>query len=154
METKTRIVVSSDHLGISLRRAIAGHLEQRGCVVDDIGPQSEEMTDYPIWGEKAARAVQSGNARFGIVICGTGVGISLAANRVRDIRCVVCSEPYTAKLSRQHNDTNMLALGARVVGQGLALAIVDAFLDAEYEGGRHANRIAMLEAIEPTTKPL
>ena len=90
----------------------------------------------------------AGGADFGIVICGTGFGISLAANKLKGIRCVVCSEPYTARLSRQHNNANMLAFGARVVGEDLALMIVDAFLDAEFEGGRHANRVAMIGDIE------
>ena len=148
MSDKTRIVITSDHTAIDLRRAVAAHLEARGCVVEDVGPVTTESTDYPKWGEKAARVVLAGGADLGIAICGTGFGISLAANKLAGIRCVVCSEPYTAKLSRQHNNANMLAFGARVVGQDLALMIVDAFLDAEFEGGRHANRIAKLMAIE------
>ncbi len=99
-------------------------------------------------GEKAARVVLAGEARFGIAICGTGFGISLAANKIAGIRCVVCSEPYTAKLSRLHNNANMLAFGARVVGQDLALMIVDEFLAAEFEGGRHARRIDQVTELE------
>ena len=144
----TRIVISSDHVGLGLRKAVAAHLEARGCVVEDVGPTSDARTDYPKWGEAAARIVRDGGADFGIVICGTGFGISLAANKLKGIRCVVCSEPYTARLSRQHNNANMLAFGARVVGEDLALMIVDAFLDAEFEGGRHANRVAMIGDIE------
>lgn len=148
MTEKTKIVISSDHVGVGLRRAVIAHLEKRGYEVEDVGPQSTERTDYPVWGEKAARIVQAGGAKYGIIICGTGVGISLAANKLKGIRCVVCSEPYSAQLSRQHNNTNMLAFGARVVGEDLALMIVDAFLDAEFEGGRHARRVGMIGDIE------
>jgi ribose 5-phosphate isomerase B len=148
MSDKTRIVITSDHTAIDLRRAVAAHLEARGCVVEDVGPVTTESTDYPKWGEKAARVVLAGGADLGIAICGTGFGISLAANKLNGIRCVVCSEPYTAKLSRQHNNANMLAFGARVVGQDLALMIVDAFLDAEFEGGRHARRVGMISELE------
>jgi ribose 5-phosphate isomerase B len=148
MSDKTRIVITSDHTAIDLRRAVAAHLEARGCVVEDVGPVTTESTDYPKWGEKAARVVLAGGADLGIAICGTGFGISLAANKLAGIRCVVCSEPYTAKLSRQHNNANMLAFGARVVGQDLALMIVDAFLDAEFEGGRHARRVGMISELE------
>ena len=144
----TRIVISSDHVGLGLRKAVAAHLEARGCVVEDVGPVTTESTDYPKWGEKAARVVLAGGADLGIAICGTGFGISLAANKLRGIRCVVCSEPYTARLSRQHNNANMLAFGARVVGEDLALMIVDAFLDAEFEGGRHARRVGMISELE------
>ena len=148
MSDKTKIVITSDHTGIDLRKAVVAHLEARGFAVEDVGPTSTESTDYPKWGEKAARVVLAGGAQLGIAICGTGFGISLAANKLKGIRCVVCSEPYTAKLSRQHNNANMLAFGARVVGEDLALMIVDAFLDAEFEGGRHANRVAMIGDIE------
>ena len=144
----TRIVISSDHVGLGLRKAVAAHLEARGCVVEDVGPTSDARTDYPKWGEAAARIVRDGGADFGIVICGTGFGISLAANKLKGIRCAVCSEPYTARLSRQHNNANMLAFGARVVGQDLALMIVDEFLNAEFEGGRHARRVGMISELE------
>ena len=148
MSDKTKIVITSDHTGIDLRKAVVAHLEARGFAVEDVGPTSTESTDYPKWGEKAARVVLAGGAQLGIAICGTGFGISLAANKLKGIRCVVCSEPYTAKLSRQHNNANMLAFGARVVGQDLALMIVDAFLDGVHEGGRHGRRVAMLADIE------
>ena len=148
MPDKIKIVLASDHVGVDLRRAVAAHVAARGFAVEDLGPETTERTDYPLWGEKAARRVQAGEARFGIVICGTGFGISLAANKLRGIRCVTCSEPYTALLSRQHNDANMLAFGARVVGQDLALMIVDVFLDGVHEGGRHGRRVAMIADIE------
>jgi len=148
MTEKTRIVITSDHTGIDLRKVVISHLEAKGYEVEDVGPLTAESTDYPKWGEKAARVVLAGGARFGIAICGTGFGISLAANKIAGIRCVVCSEPYTAKLSRLHNNANMLAFGARVVGQDLALMIVDEFLAAEFEGGRHARRVDQISELE------
>lgn len=148
MTGKHKIVISSDHVGVDLRKTVAAHLTALGHTVEDVGPVTAERTDYPKWGEKAARIVQAGGADFGVVICGTGFGISLAANKLKGIRCVVCSEPYTARLSRQHNNANMLAFGARVVGQDLALMIVDEFLDAEFEGGRHARRVGMISELE------
>jgi ribose 5-phosphate isomerase B len=145
---KIKIVTTSDHTAIDLRKAVIAHLEARGFEVQDVGPMSTESTDYPKWGEKAARVVLAGEAQLGIAICGTGFGISLAANKLAGIRCVVCSEPYTAKLSRQHNNANMLAFGARVIGVDLALMIVDEFLNAEFEGGRHARRVNMISELE------
>jgi len=143
-----RIVLSSDHAAIALRQAIVAHITARGWVAVDIGPTTAESTHYPAHGEAAARRVESGDCRFGIVLCGTGQGIMMAANKVKGIRCGVCSDPFSARMIRQHNDANMLALGARVVGEGLALEIVDAFLAAEFEGGRHATRVDMIAAIE------
>ena len=148
MTTSTRIVLSSDHAAIALRQAIAAHVVARGWVAVDIGPTTTESTHYPAHGEAAARRVASGDCRFGIVLCGTGQGIMMAANKIRGIRCGVCSDPFSARMIRQHNDANMLALGARVVGEGLALEIVDAFLSADFEGGRHAARVAMIAALE------
>lgn len=140
-----RIALSSDHAAIPLRRAIAAHLAARGFQAVDIGPTTPESTHYPLHGQAAARLVASGDCALGIVLCGTGQGIMMAANKVPGIRCGVCSDTFSAQMIRQHNDANMLSLGARVVGEGLALAIVDAFLDAEFEGGRHATRVAMIE---------
>lgn len=140
-----RIALSSDHAAIPLRRAIAAHLVARGFEAVDIGPTTPESTHYPLHGQAAARLVASGDCALGIVLCGTGQGIMMAANKVPGIRCGVCSDTFSAQMIRQHNDANMLSLGARVVGEGLALAIVDAFLDAEFEGGRHATRVAMIE---------
>ena len=153
MSDTRRIVISSDHTAIDLRRVVAAHLEKQGYIVADVGPTSTESTDYPVWGEKAARIVQAGAADLGIVICGTGFGISLAANKLKGIRCVVCSEPYTALLSRQHNNANMLAFGARVVGQDLALMIVDSFMSGVFEGGRHARRVGLIADIEARENP-
>ena len=112
------------------------------------GTDTAERTDYPIYGKKVAEAVASGECELGILICGTGIGISLAANKVKGIRAAVCSEPYSARLTRQHNNANIIAFGARVVGESVAEMIVDEFLSAEYEGGRHQNRIDMISAIE------
>ena len=148
MTDANRIVLSSDHAAIPLRLAIAAHLAGKGHNVVDIGPTSPESTHYPAHGEAAARRVASGDCDLGIILCGTGQGIMMAANKVRGIRCGVCSDTFSARMIRMHNDANMLSLGARVVGEGLALEIVDAFLEAEFEGGRHAARVAMIDALE------
>ena len=118
-----------------------------GHEVMNLGTNTAERCDYPVFGEQTARAVASGEAECGIVICGTGVGISLAANRVPGVRAVVCSDPYTAKLSKEHNNTNILAFGSRVVGEDLAKMLVSVWIEAEYEGGRHQRRLDMLDQI-------
>jgi len=148
MTTSNRIVLASDHWALQLRQAIAAHVSARGWVAVDIGPTTPETTHYPQQGEAAARLVASGDCRFGIVLCGTGQGIMMAANKVQGIRCGVCADTYSARMIRQHNDANMLSIGERVVGEGLALDIVDAFLSAEFEGGRHATRVEMIAALE------
>lgn len=144
----TRIVLSSDHAAIDLRQILAKHIEAKGFDVTDIGPTTPESTHYPKHGEAAARQVASGAADLGIVLCGTGQGIMMAANKVDGIRCGVCADPFSARMTREHNNANMLSIGARVVGESLAVEIVDAFLDAEFEGGRHATRVDMITAIE------
>ncbi|MFD1191921.1 ribose 5-phosphate isomerase B [Phenylobacterium conjunctum] len=143
-----RIVLASDHAAIALRQAVAAHLAAKGFEVDDIGPTTPESVPYPHQGEAAARRVAAGEARFGIILCGTGQGIMMAANKIKGIRCGVCSDTFSARMIRQHNDANMLSIGARVVGEGLALDIVDAFVSAEFEGGRHAPRVDMIKALE------
>lgn len=148
MTANKRIVLSSDHAAIELRRAIADHIAAKGWDVADIGPVTPESTHYPKHGEAAARLVASGDCRLGIILCGTGQGIMMAANKVKGIRCGTCSDTFSARMIRQHNDANMLSLGARVVGEGLALDIVDAFLDADFEGGRHGTRVDMIKALE------
>jgi ribose 5-phosphate isomerase B len=149
MTANSRIVLSSDHAAIQLRQAIAAHIAaQKTWEVVDIGPTTPESTHYPQHGEAAARRVASGDCRFGIILCGTGQGIMMAANKVKGIRCGVCADTFSARMIRQHNDANMLSLGARVVGEGLALDIVDAFLAAPFEGGRHATRVEMIKALE------
>lgn len=146
MTNTKRIVLSSDHAAIDLRQAVAKHIAAQGWDVVDIGPTTPESTHYPLHGQAAAERVASGDCTLGIVLCGTGQGIMMAANKVKGIRCGVCSDVFSARMIRQHNDANMLSLGARVVGEGLALDIVDAFLNAEFEGGRHATRVDMIEA--------
>lgn len=148
MTANNRIVLSSDHAAIPLRQTIAAHIAAQGWTVVDIGPTTAESTHYPAHGEAAARRVASGDCRLGVILCGTGQGIMMAANKVRGIRCGVCADTFSARMIRQHNDANMLSIGARVVGEGLALDIVDAFLAAEFEGGRHATRVEMISALE------
>lgn len=148
MTASKRIALSSDHAAIEMRQAVAAHLSAQGWEPVDIGPTTPESTHYPKHGEAAARLVASGDCRLGIVLCGTGQGIMMAANKVKGIRCGVCSDSFSARMIRQHNDANMLALGARVIGEGLALDIVDAFVSAEFEGGRHGTRVEMIMQIE------
>lgn len=148
-----RIGIGNDHVAVEYKKEISAYIQEKyGYEVINFGTDSCERFDYPIAGEAVAKAVVSGEVDQGIVICGTGVGISLAANKVNGIRCVTCSEPYSAKLSREHNNTNMLAFGARVVGIELAKMIVDAWLSGEFEGGRHQKRIDMLKDIEERQK--
>jgi ribose 5-phosphate isomerase B len=148
MSSNKRIVLSSDHAAIEVRQNIAAHIATQGWEVVDIGPTTPESTHYPMHGEAAARLVASGDCALGIILCGTGQGIMMSANKVKGIRCGACSDTFSARMIRQHNDANMLSLGVRVTGEGLALDIVDAFISAEFEGGRHATRVDMMEAIE------
>ncbi len=143
-----KIGIGNDHSSVEMKQQIKEFIEQMGHEVVDFGTNSTESCDYPVYGEKVAEAVVAGEVERGIVICGTGIGISLAANKVKGIRCVVCSEPYSARLSRQHNNSNMLAFGARVIGIEMAKMIVTEWLNTEFEGGRHQRRIDMLTAIE------
>ena len=143
-----KIVLANDHSAVDMKKEILAHLEEKGYQVIDIGTNSPESCDYPVFGERAGKMVASGEADLGILICGTGVGISLAANKIRGIRAVVCSEASTARLSRQHNDTNILAFGARIIGTETAKDIVKAWLEAEFEGGRHQKRVDMLMKLE------
>ena len=142
-----RIAIGNDHVAVEVKNHIKKHLEEKGFEVVNFGTDSTERCDYPIYGKKVAEAVASGECDFGVLICGTGVGISLAANKVEGIRAVVCSEPYSAKLSREHNNTNIVAFGARVIGIATAEMIVDEFFAAEFEGGRHQKRVEMISAI-------
>ncbi len=145
-----KIAIGNDHVAVELKNIIKEHLEGKGHEVINYGTDSTERFDYPISGYRVGKAVASGECDLGVLICGTGVGISLAANSVQGVRAVVCSEPYSAKLSREHNNTNIVAFGARVVGQELAKMIVDEWLDAEFEGGRHQRRIDMIGEIKET----
>lgn len=142
------IAIGSDHGGYALKQVIISHLADRGIEFRDFGTYSEESCDYPDYGEAVGRAVASGECERGIVVCGTGIGISIAANKVRGVRCALCGDCFSAQMAREHNDANVLALGARVLGAGLALKIVDTFLDSAFAGGRHERRVAKLMAIE------
>ena len=143
-----KIAIGNDHSALEMKREIKAYLEEKGHEVINFGTDTEESCDYPMYGEKVGRAVVAKEADLGILICGTGVGISLSANKVKGVRAVVCSEPYSAKLSKMHNNTNILAFGARVVGIELAKMIVDEWLNAEFEGGRHQRRVDMLMDID------
>ena len=142
------IALASDHGGFALKEKVKALLQERGFAVEDFGTHSTESCDYPVTGAKAARAVASGQCERGIVICTTGIGISIAANKVRGIRCALCTDPVMAEMTRRHNDTNMLALGAGVTGELTALAIVETWLHTEYEGGRHQRRVDQIMALE------
>ncbi|MCI8829785.1 MAG: ribose 5-phosphate isomerase B [Lachnospiraceae bacterium] len=143
-----KIAMGNDHTAVELKNIIKAFVEEKGYEVLDLGTNSSESCDYPVYGEKVGRAVASGQADLGITICGTGVGISLAAGKVKGIRACVCSEPYTARLSKMHNNSNVLAFGARVVGSEMAKMITEEWLNARYEGGRHQRRVDMLMEIE------
>ena len=143
-----RIVVAADHAGFALKQVVVSHLEKSGHEVDDLGTDSEEPVDYPPICAAAGRAVAAGQADFGIVLGGSGQGETMAANKVRGVRAALCLNEYTARLARAHNDANVLGLGGRILGDGLALAIVDLFLATPFEGGRHQRRVGQLSTIE------
>lgn len=144
-----KIGLGSDHGGYNLKEEIKKHLISKGIEVVDFGTENGvDSVDYPIYGEKVAKAVISKDVDYGILCCGTGIGISLAANKVKGIRCAVVSDTFSAKMSKAHNNANMLSLGERVLGKGLALEIVDAWLNTEFEGERHLRRVNMLNDIE------
>ncbi|MBQ3124359.1 MAG: ribose 5-phosphate isomerase B [Clostridia bacterium] len=143
-----KIAIGNDHVAVGMKNHITEYLTAKGHEIINFGTDTAERCDYPIYGKKVADAVVSGECELGILICGTGIGISLAANKVKGIRAAVCSDPYSARLTRQHNNANIIAFGARVVGEATAEMIVDEFLNAEYEGGRHQTRIDMISAIE------
>ena len=142
------IAVACDHAALDMKRELLELLEEMELQYHDYGTYSGESCDYPVFAARAARAVASGECERGLLICGTGVGISLAANKVKGIRCVTCSEPYSAEMSRRHNNANMLAIGARVVGSELARMIVRIWLTTDFEGGRHQRRVDMITELE------
>ena len=143
-----KIAIGCDHAGVALKNLIIDYLQPKNIEMVNKGTDSLETTNYPLFALPVADAVVNREVDLGILICGSGVGISLAANKVDGIRAVVCSEPYSAKLSREHNNSNILALGARVVGSELAKMIVDEWLNAKFQGGIHQTRIDMISAIE------
>lgn len=140
-----KIAVAGDHGGFALKEKIAAYLEEAGYEVENLGTYSEDSVDYPEYGKKCAEAVISGQADRGIVVCGTGIGISIAANKVHGARCALCTSVHMAEMTRRHNDANMLALGGRTTEEGLALEIVKTWLETEFEGGRHQRRVDMLD---------
>ena len=141
-----QIGIGSDHGGYALKQAVIKHLEEKGYAVKDYGCYSEESCDYPVYAKAVANAVKDGEVKQGILICGTGIGISITANKIKGIRAALCSDTFSAHATREHNDANILAMGARVVGEGLALDIVDTFLETEFSNDeRHIRRINMIE---------
>ena len=140
-----KIAIASDHGGYALKEQVKQHLLERGVEVEDLGTHSEDSVDYPVYGKLCGQTVASGKADLGVVVCGTGIGISIAANKVKGIRCGLCTSVEMAHLTKQHNNANILALGGRTTQPELALAIVDEWLDTEFEGGRHQRRVDMLD---------
>ena len=144
-----KLALGCDHGGYALMQEVKKHLDTMDNVeYKDFGTYSEDSCDYPIFAEAAANAIVSGECDLGILICGTGIGISISANKVKGIRAALCSDCFSAEMTRRHNDANMLCMGARTLGAGLALKIVDTFLASGFDGGRHANRIALISEIE------
>lgn len=142
------IAIACDHAALEMKAEVIRILEERGLDYEDFGTYTADSCHYPIYGARAAQAVASGKCDRGILICGTGIGMSLVANKVTGIRCALCSDSYSAKMTRAHNDSNMLAMGARVIGIEVAKDIVNAWLDTPFEGGRHQTRVDMISAIE------
>ena len=147
------LIIGSDHGGYELKLQIIEYLQKKGIQVIDVGCDSADSCDYPIYASALCKHIQNRDAPLGILICGTGIGMSLAANKYKGIRAAVCSDTFSARLTREHNDANVLCFGARVVGIGLALDLVDAFLDADFEGGKHKRRVDMITAIEEKEGP-
>ena len=142
------IAIACDHGGLKLKETVKAHLQEKGYEVRDFGTNSTDSCDYPDFGAPAARAVAAGECEKGILICTTGIGMSIVANKVKGIRCGLCSDPLSASLTRRHNDTNVLAMGAGIIGSNLALEIVDVWLTTAFEGGRHQRRIDKVMALE------
>ena len=140
-----KVVIGNDHAGVEFKNTILKHLKSQGYEVINVGVDVVESVDYPDIAKEVTKKIVDNEAQFGILICGTGIGISIAANKVEGIRAALCHNEFTAKLSRQHNNANIIALGARVIGDELGKACVDVFLNTEFEGGRHANRVSKIE---------
>ena len=143
-----KIVLGADHGGFELKNHIKTHLEARGFDVINVGTDTSDSCDYPVFASRACEKVLNGEADLGILVCGTGIGMSMVANKHKGIRAACCSDTFSARLTRLHNNANFLCIGARVVGAGLALDLVDAFVDAEFEGDRHVKRLSLIEDIE------
>ena len=142
------IAIGNDHTALELKKELLAMLDAMGLPYRDFGTNEPISVDYPIYAARAARAVAKGECELGIVLCGTGIGVSLAANKVQGVRCALCAEPYSAAMARQHNNANMLAMGARVIGPELAKLVARTFLEGTFEGGRHERRVHMLGEIE------
>ncbi len=145
MDSNITVALGCDHGGYAIKEQLKAHLEERGIACRDFGCHSTESCDYPVFARQAAQAVADGACRFGVVVCTTGIGVSMVANKVKGVRCALCHEPLSAQMTRRHNDANMLALGAGVTGPNLAVEILGAFLTYEFEGGRHQRRVDMIE---------
>lgn len=143
-----KIVMASDHAGFDLKNTLVEQLKNDGYEVEDAGTYSKDSCDYPVFAEKACRYMLDGKAELCILVCGTGIGMSMVANKVKGIRAACCSDTYSAKYTRLHNDANVLCMGARVVGEGLAYEIAKVFLETEFEGGKHLRRINMISDLE------
>ena len=142
------IAIASDHGGFALKQELMDHLEKSGVAFEDLGTYSEESCDYPAYAEKLGRAVAAGTYEKGILVCGTGIGMSMAANKISGIRCALCSDCFSAEMTRRHNDANVMALGGRVVGVELAKRMMDIFLSTPFDGGRHQRRVDQMMALE------
>ena len=143
-----KIAIGNDHGGVELKQHLVKYLEGKGYEVVNFGSDTAESTDYPIYAERVSKAVVSGECDKGIVICGTGLGISISANKIHGVRCALCSEPVSARLARQHNDANIVAMGARTIGPVMAEGIVDVFLTEAFQGGRHQRRVDKIMALD------
>ena len=143
-----KVYIGCDHAALHLKNDVIGYLNDKGYNVEDLGPYTPDSVDYPVYAEKVGKAVLSDKGSLGILICGTGIGMSIAANKVKGIRAAAVSEVYSAIMTRKHNDANIICMGARVIGIETAKMIVDAFLETEYEGGRHQRRVDMINALE------
>ena len=145
------IALACDHSALEMKQLVKTVLDEMGLAYRDFGTDTAESCDYPVFAARAAKAVANGECDRGIVICGTGIGVSITANKIKGVRCALCSEPYSAKLTRLHNDSNMLAFGARVIGPELARMIVETWLTTPFEGGRHQRRVDLITAVEEGT---
>ena len=143
-----KLVCGSDHAGLRLKQELQKHLEEKGITVHDVGTHSTDSVDYPDFGEQVARVVAAHEADFGLLVCGTGIGMAITANKIAGVRAASVSDTFSAHASREHNDANVLCIGERVVGIGLAKDILDAFLGAQFQGGRHAGRVAKINALD------
>lgn len=143
-----KIIIGSDHGGFELKETIREYILKRGLEVQDVGVFVQDSVDYPDYAQKVGELIASGEGDLGILICGTGIGMSISANKINGIRCALCNDVYSAKMAKGHNDANVIALGARVIGKGVALMIIDTFLSSNFEGGRHNTRLGKIRDLE------